>query len=58
MRALGAKALWYKVAGSRPGEVNTFLSIYLILPAELDPRVYSASNRNDYRKQENNVSGE
>jgi hypothetical protein len=32
-------------------------SIYLILPAPLDPRVLSASNRNEYQKQKN-VSGE
>jgi hypothetical protein len=29
-----------------------------ILPAALDPGVYSASNRNEYRKHKNNVSGE
>jgi hypothetical protein len=34
-------------------------SIYLILPASLSPRVYSAPNRNEYRKHKNNsVSGE
>jgi hypothetical protein len=33
-------------------------SIHLILPAALGPGVYSASNRNQYQKQENNVSGE
>jgi hypothetical protein len=33
-------------------------SIYLILPAALGPGVYSASNRNEYQKQKNNVSGE
>jgi hypothetical protein len=35
-----------------------FLSIYLILPAALGPGVYSASNRNEYQKHKNNVSGE
>jgi hypothetical protein len=30
----------------------------LILPAALGPGVYSASNRNEYLKQKNNVSGE
>jgi hypothetical protein len=35
-----------------------FFSIYLILPATLGPRVHSASNRNEYQKQKNNVSGE
>jgi hypothetical protein len=33
-------------------------SIYLILPAALGPGIYSASNRNEYQKQINNVSGE
>jgi hypothetical protein len=45
-----------KVAGSIPDEIN-FL-IYLILPGFL-PGVYSASNRNEYQKyNNNNVSGE
>jgi hypothetical protein len=47
-----------KVADSRPGEVNEFFSIYLILPAALGPGVHSASNRNEYQKQRKNVSGE
>jgi hypothetical protein len=38
--------------------VNEFFSIYLILPAALGSRVYSASNGNEYQKQKNNVSGE
>jgi hypothetical protein len=42
--------------GSRPDEVN--FSIYLILPAALGPGVHSASNRNEYQKQKNNVSDE
>jgi hypothetical protein len=46
----------WKVTGSRPNEVS--FSIYLILPATLGPGVYSASNRNEYQKQRNNVSGE
>jgi hypothetical protein len=37
--------------------INFFL-IYLILPAAVGPEVYSASNRNDYRKLKNNGSGE
>jgi hypothetical protein len=45
-----------KVAGSIPDEVS-FL-IYLIFPAALGPGVYSASNRNEYQKHKNNVSGE
>jgi hypothetical protein len=32
--------------------------IYLILPAALDPGVYSAPKINDYQKLKNNVSGE
>jgi hypothetical protein len=53
------KALCYKPEGrgfdNRWGD---FL-IYLILPAALGPRVYSASNRNEYQKHKNNnVSGE
>jgi hypothetical protein len=46
-----------KVVGSRPNEVNAFFSIYIILPAALDHGLYSASNRNKYQKQKNNVSG-
>jgi hypothetical protein len=44
--------------GSRPDDVNEVFSIYLILLAALGPGVYSASNRNQYQKQKNNVSGE
>jgi hypothetical protein len=45
------------------GDGLVFLSIlimyfYLILPATLGPGVYSASNKNEYQKQKNNVSGE
>jgi hypothetical protein len=47
-----------KVVSLRPDEVNEFVSIYLILQAALGPGVYSASNRNEYQKQKNNVSGE
>jgi hypothetical protein len=43
---------------SRPDEVNDIFLVYLILPAALDPGVYSASNRNEYQKQNSNVSGE
>jgi hypothetical protein len=35
-----------------------FFSIYIILPGALGPAVYSSSNRNEYQKQKNNVSGE
>jgi hypothetical protein len=34
-----------------------FLSIYLILPAELGPGVYSATNRNEYQKQKKKLWG-
>jgi hypothetical protein len=33
-------------------------SIYLILPPALCPGFYPTSNRNEYQKQKNNVSGE
>jgi hypothetical protein len=33
-------------------------SIYRILPTALGPEVYSASNKNEYQKQKNNVSVE
>jgi hypothetical protein len=42
--------------GSRPGEVNEIFSIYLILPAALNPGVYSKIN--EHHKQKNNVSEE
>jgi hypothetical protein len=38
--------------------VNEFFSVYLILSAALGPGVYSASIRNEYQKQSNNVSAE
>jgi hypothetical protein len=31
---------------------------FVIIPAALGPGVYSASNRNEYQKHKNNVSGE
>jgi hypothetical protein len=37
--------------------LNLF-SVYLILPAALGPGVYSASNRNEYQKQEKHVYGD
>jgi hypothetical protein len=43
---------------ARPNEVNEFFSIYLILLDILGPGVYPASNRNEYQKQKNNISGE
>jgi hypothetical protein len=54
------EALCYKSEGrgfeNRWGEWIS--SIYRILLAQLGPGVYSASNRNGYQKQKNNVSGE
>jgi hypothetical protein len=54
------KALCYKPEGrgleTLRGEWIS--SIYLILPAALGPEVSSASNRNKYQKQGNNVSRE
>jgi hypothetical protein len=47
---------YWKVAGVRPDKVNAFFSIYLILVAGLGPGVHSASKRNEYQKQTNNVS--
>jgi hypothetical protein len=35
-----------------------YFSIYLILPAAIGPGGYSTSNKNEYQKQINNVSGE
>jgi hypothetical protein len=53
------KAQYYKPEGrgfdTRWGE---FLKNYLILPAALGPGVYSASNKNEYQKGKNTVSGE
>jgi hypothetical protein len=50
------KALCYKPEGrefqTRLGE---WFSMYLILPAALDPGVYSASNRNEYQKQKKKI---
>jgi hypothetical protein len=36
--------------------VNELFSIYLIIPAALNPGLYSASKRNEYQKLINNVS--
>jgi hypothetical protein len=34
------------------------ICVYLTLPAALGPGVHLASNRNEYLKQKNNVSGD
>jgi hypothetical protein len=57
--SLVVEALFYNSEG-RGFETQwseLILSIYLILPGALGPGVYSASNRNEYQKQKNNVSG-
>jgi hypothetical protein len=48
----------WKVASSWPDERDELFSICLILSAARGPGIYSASNRNEYQKQKNNVSGE
>jgi hypothetical protein len=40
-----------------PHPITGIPLLYLILPAALIPGVYSASNRNEYQKQKNNVLG-
>jgi hypothetical protein len=54
------KALCYKLKGSRfdTRRREIMFSIYLILLTALGPRIYSASDRNEYQKQKNNVSEE
>jgi hypothetical protein len=47
-----------KVGGSRLDKEILFFPIYLIFPVALGSGVYSTSNRNEYQKQKNNVSGE
>jgi hypothetical protein len=54
------KALCYKpeVRWSELLRGELIFSVYLFLPAVLRFVVYSASKRNEYQKQKNNVSGE
>jgi hypothetical protein len=53
------KALCHKPEGRGIDTKRSDFQIYLILPAALGPGIYSASNRSEYRKhQNNNVSGE
>jgi hypothetical protein len=40
------------------GYKTVLYSVYLILPAAPGPGVYSASNRNEYKKKKYNISGE
>jgi hypothetical protein len=50
--SLGHYATSRNAEGSKPDEINDFFfSIYLILPAAIDPGVYSASDINDYQRQ-------
>jgi hypothetical protein len=44
-----------KTSNDNIGKYNKFTET---LPAALGPGVYSASNRNEYQKHKNNVSGE
>jgi hypothetical protein len=46
----------WKVSGSRPDVVIEFVLVYRILPAALWSNIYPASNRNEYQKQNNDVS--
>jgi hypothetical protein len=54
------ETLYYKPEGRRFKTLwcEWIFSIYLILLAALGPGSYSATNRNEYQKQENNVAGE
>jgi hypothetical protein len=45
-----------KVTDLRPGCGEVIETVYLILPGLPYPGVYSASNRNEYLKQKNNIS--
>jgi hypothetical protein len=47
-----------KVADSRPDEVNDFFFNFPNHSLRTRPGVYSASNKNEYQKQKNNVSRE
>jgi hypothetical protein len=53
------EALCYKPEGRgfETRQNNLMLSICLIIPATLGPGVCSASNRNEYQMQKDNVSG-
>jgi hypothetical protein len=65
IRFIGESGEWlrhyatrHKVAGSGPDEVNGFLSVYLILPAALDPGICWTSDSNEYQRKIKNVYGE
>jgi hypothetical protein len=60
-RSVVVEALRYKSEGrvfDSRGSHHFFFSIYVNLPADLGPEVYSVSNRNEYQEQKNSVSGE
>jgi hypothetical protein len=62
MVKLGGQAVaqWLRGGRSRvrrPDDMNFLFSIYLIVPAALDPEVHSASNKNVYQKQRKNFLG-
>jgi hypothetical protein len=48
----------WKVVGSSPDEVIEFSQCTKSFQQQYGPQVYSASNRNEYQKHNNNVSGE
>jgi hypothetical protein len=53
------KALYCKPEGRGfETQLNDLFLNFLILPAALGPEVHSASNRNEYQKQKNNLSEE
>jgi hypothetical protein len=51
-------AVWDTIACLQGQHRDGFSVWYLILPAAVGPGVYLASNRNEYQKHKNNVSGE
>jgi hypothetical protein len=55
---LKAESVFILLREQKEYRKHWILLIYLILPAGLGPGVYSASNRNEYQKHKNNVSGE
>jgi hypothetical protein len=54
------EALCYKPEGHgfETQWVKLIFPIYILLPAALGPGIYPTSNRNEYQKHKNNVSGE
>jgi hypothetical protein len=57
--SIAVKALYYKPEchGFETRRDERISLIYIMLPTILGPGVHSASNRNEYQKQTNNVSG-